>query len=160
MRVGVYFCRCGGIISDRIDAEEVRRALEATGAIAYFRTVDLACGEDGIAEITSDLRANRPDAVVVAACSPRDHEDTFRRVLAGAGLDALLRTLLRRSTPRLAFLLSRAAIVALARAPLTRMPVVPPVMPLPVPIVVRPLRWTCGPTRQLGPRTTSSSMIA
>ena len=28
MKVGVYFCRCGGIVSDKIDGEEIRRRLK------------------------------------------------------------------------------------------------------------------------------------
>jgi heterodisulfide reductase subunit A2 len=90
MNVGVYFCRCGGIVSDKINGDALRERLEATGEIAYFESVELACSGEGIELVTADLRAKRPDAVVIAACSPRDHEETFRGVMTAAGLNPFL----------------------------------------------------------------------
>ena len=90
MKVGVYFCRCGGIISDKIDGEEVERACRRPARIAYFTSIDLACSDDGKAQIAEDIKKNKPDRVVIVACSPRDHEETFQGVLAGAGMNPFL----------------------------------------------------------------------
>ncbi len=89
MTTAVYFCRCGGIVSDRIDPEAVGAALAERPGIVY-RVIDLACSEQGQEEMVAELAALRPDRVVVAACSPREHEETFRGVLARAGLNPFL----------------------------------------------------------------------
>ena len=73
MKVGVYFCRCGGIVAGKIDGEEIARRLSKVPEVAYFVTVELACGDDGKATIVSDLKQRRPDRVVIIACSPREH---------------------------------------------------------------------------------------
>jgi heterodisulfide reductase subunit A2 len=90
MKVGVYFCRCGGIVADKVDGEEIRRRLAGIREVAYFRSVELACGDEGKAEMVADLKEKQPDRVVVIACSPREHEETFRSVLASAGLNPFL----------------------------------------------------------------------
>jgi heterodisulfide reductase subunit A2 len=90
MKIGVYFCRCGGIISDKIDQEEVERRLGALGEIAYFQAIDLACDEGGRAAIAAHIGENKPDRVIFLACSPREHEQTFRGVLASGGLNPFL----------------------------------------------------------------------
>jgi heterodisulfide reductase subunit A len=90
MKTGVYFCRCSGIISDKIDVEEVQRRLTGQDGIAYVKAVDLACSDEGKREISEDLDTQRPDRVVVVACSPRDHEETFREVVSNEGLNPFL----------------------------------------------------------------------
>ena len=90
MRVGVYFCRCGGNISEKIPEEKLRAELAAVGGDLCFTAVDFLCSEEGKAAFEDDLRENPVERVVIAACSPRDHEPTFRRVLAAAGLNPYL----------------------------------------------------------------------
>lgn len=90
MKTGVYFCQCGGIITEAIDQEALLAKLRSESGGAYVKIVDLACSEDGRAEIAADLRQEKPDRVVVAACSPREHEETFRQVLAEAGMNPFL----------------------------------------------------------------------
>lgn len=88
MRVGIYFCRCGGIVSDRVDCESLAKALGEDVEVAYVKPVELACGDEGKTFIAEDLRTEKPDRVVVAACSPRDHERTFREVVGSAGMNS------------------------------------------------------------------------
>jgi len=90
MKIGVYFCTCGTNISDRIDGEKVRERLESTGLMAYFKTCPLICSEDGKQFLEQDLLAEKPDRIVIAACSPREHENTFMRVMGQAGMNPYL----------------------------------------------------------------------
>ncbi len=90
MRVGVYFCNCGPNISEKIDSESVHRSVEGVPGFGYFRTVDFLCSSTGTEEMENDLRNEKPDRVVVAACSVRDHEETFREVMSHAGLNPFL----------------------------------------------------------------------
>ena len=90
MKIGVYFCQCGGIITEHIDEELIKTRIMSGGDAAYFKAVELACSEDGKAWMAADLAAEKPDRVIVAACSPREHEETFRGVLSEAGLNPFL----------------------------------------------------------------------
>jgi heterodisulfide reductase subunit A2 len=90
MRIGVYFCRCGGIISDRIDSDELQRQITALGDVAYFTPVDMACSDDDLTRMVEDIREQKPERVVVAACSPREHEQTFRNMMSQAGKNPFL----------------------------------------------------------------------
>ncbi|MBI3987501.1 MAG: CoB--CoM heterodisulfide reductase iron-sulfur subunit A family protein, partial [Lentisphaerae bacterium] len=89
MNIGVYFCNCGTNVSDKIDADEVRRQLQPSG-LSYFQDVPFGCSEDGQAFLERHIKEHRPDRVVIAACSPREHEETFRRVMDRAGLNPYL----------------------------------------------------------------------
>lgn len=90
MKIGVYFCTCGTNIGDRIDSDRVREQLEADGVMAYFTTAPFLCSEEGKQSLEQDLREKRPDRIVIAACSPREHEATFMRVMTRAGMNPFL----------------------------------------------------------------------
>jgi heterodisulfide reductase subunit A2 len=90
MKIGVYFCRCGGILSEKIDEDVLARRLSEMDGVAYVKGVELACADDGKNEIIAHLREERPDRVVFVACSPREHEGTFRGVLEQAGMNPFL----------------------------------------------------------------------
>ncbi|MBI2353468.1 MAG: CoB--CoM heterodisulfide reductase iron-sulfur subunit A family protein [Deltaproteobacteria bacterium] len=90
MKSGVYFCNCGTNISDRIDSNRVRESLAASGRIAYFKTCPFLCSEEGKSFLEQDLRDEQPDRIVIAACSPREHEATFMRVMGQAGMNPYL----------------------------------------------------------------------
>lgn len=80
-------CTCSGIISERIDWERVQSLLAAHPVRPVLIVDELACGADNLEQLSELLRREQPDHVVVAACSPREHEATFRRLLAGAGIN-------------------------------------------------------------------------
>lgn len=84
MKIGVYFCNCGGNISDKIDPAAVTAGL---GEVAFVKTCDYLCSEEGQNFLREDLKAEKPDRLVVAACSPRDYESTFMRVAGEAGVN-------------------------------------------------------------------------
>jgi heterodisulfide reductase subunit A len=86
----VYFCTCGGNISGKIDPESVRRQVAVLGATVRFQPVEFLCSEEGLALLARDLKEERVERVVIAACSPREHEATFRKALAEAGINPYL----------------------------------------------------------------------
>jgi heterodisulfide reductase subunit A len=90
MKVGLYFCTCGTNNSATIDAETVIAELTAQFPESYAATVEFACSAEGKAFIKDHLLANRPDRVVVAACSPREYESTFMQILSEAGINPYL----------------------------------------------------------------------
>ncbi len=89
-RTAVYVCHCGQNIASAVDVEAVSRAVEGAPGVARVRHYPYLCSRPGQDLIAADLRAGGIDRVVVAACSPRMHEATFRRVLADNGLNPFL----------------------------------------------------------------------
>ncbi len=87
MRVGVFICHCGNNIAGTVDvakvAEETRKLPDVVYATDYMYT----CSEPGQDEIKQAIAREGLNRVVVAACSPRMHEVTFRRTVEKAGLN-------------------------------------------------------------------------
>jgi heterodisulfide reductase subunit A len=90
MRIGIYFCNCGTNISEKINADSVREKILHFHDDLLFQPVDFMCSEEGKEFIKSDIKNNNIDRVVIAACSPREHEQTFMRVLSNAGVNPYL----------------------------------------------------------------------
>jgi heterodisulfide reductase subunit A len=89
-RVGVYVCHCGGNISDVVDVEKVTAYAARLEGVTVARHYPFMCSNPGQALIEDDIGAGRVNRVVVASCSPRLHENTFRKALARAGLNPYL----------------------------------------------------------------------
>ncbi|MDD2854603.1 MAG: FAD-dependent oxidoreductase, partial [Desulfuromonadaceae bacterium] len=90
MKIGVYFCNCGTNIADKVNSDLVAEAVKTFPDHHYFVVLDFICSEDGRLQFEESLKGEQPDRVVVAACSPRDHENTFRRCLINAGINPYL----------------------------------------------------------------------
>ena len=87
IRIGVYVCQCGSNIAGTVDTETVRAFAEALPCVVLARSPKYTCSDVGQAEIMNDIREKNLNRVVVAACSPRMHEPTFRRTVEAAGLN-------------------------------------------------------------------------
>jgi heterodisulfide reductase subunit A len=90
LRVGVYICSCGTNISDNIDIDELVRFSSSLDNVGYVKVNKLLCSEDGRNYLAEDIIKEKPDRVVIAACTPKEHEKTFRNVLLKAGLNPYL----------------------------------------------------------------------
>lgn len=87
MRTAVYLCNCGANISERIDYEAIARELGQHADVAYIKTVDFICSDESKQAVAAELCEQRPDRVVIAACSPREYERTFMELLESAGMN-------------------------------------------------------------------------
>ncbi len=85
-KIGVYICHCGGNISDYVDVEQVRRAIEEEG-VEMVKTTMFACADSSQKEMVADIKERNLDGMVVASCSPKLHLLTFRAVAERAGLN-------------------------------------------------------------------------
>lgn len=85
MKVGVFVCQCGLNIARVIDTKNLVDYVE--NFASYAKELSYACSDQGQEEIVSAIKEKKLDAVVVAACSPKLHEVTFRRAVARAGLN-------------------------------------------------------------------------
>mgnify|MGYP000852742178 CR=1 FL=1 len=89
-RTGVYVCHCGSNIAGVIDCPALAERARSLPGVAVARDCDYMCSDAGQALIRSDIETLGLDRVVVAACSPRMHEHTFRAALEEAGLNPYL----------------------------------------------------------------------
>jgi heterodisulfide reductase subunit A len=86
-RVGVYICHCGGNISDYVDVKKVAEEIGKEENVVVAREVMFACSDSSQNEMVQDVKSHKLDRLIVASCSPRLHEVTFRNVAQRAGLN-------------------------------------------------------------------------
>jgi len=89
-RVGVFICHCGSNIAGTVDVGRVREAAEKLPGVVVAKENRYTCSDLGQDEIIKAIKENDVNRVVVAACSPRMHEPTFRNCLKEAGLNPYL----------------------------------------------------------------------
>ncbi|MCK6480525.1 MAG: FAD-dependent oxidoreductase [Planctomycetes bacterium] len=89
-RVGVYVCQCGHNIGRVVDCEAVAKYASGLGGVVHASTNRYSCSEPGQNGMVKDIVEKKLDRVVIAACSPRLHEPTFRKMLETAGLNPYL----------------------------------------------------------------------
>ena len=87
MRIGVYICHCGVNIKANVNVAKLTKFAEQLPHVRVARDYLYICSEPGQQLIKKDIEEHGLDRVVVASCSPRMHEVTFRKVLRSAGLN-------------------------------------------------------------------------
>ncbi len=87
MKTGVYVCHCGSNIAKMVDCESVTTWAEGLEHVTVAREHKFMCSNPGQAMIEDDIHELGLDRVVVASCSPRMHELTFRGACARAGVN-------------------------------------------------------------------------
>jgi heterodisulfide reductase subunit A len=89
-RIGVYVCRCGLNIAKTVDCAGVAAEASRLDDVVISKEIGYACSQPGQHSIVDDIQAHGLDRIVVASCSPRLHEPTFRQMLKTAGLNPYL----------------------------------------------------------------------
>ena len=90
LRIGVYVCHCGKNIAGSVDCEEVSRYASTLPHVVLSKHNLYSCSDPGQESIKKDIIENKLNRVVVASCTPRLHEPTFRRTCEDAGLNKYL----------------------------------------------------------------------
>ena len=86
MKIGVYICDCGINIGATVDVPAVIEYAKTLPNVIIARENKYTCSDPGQESIRKDIKELGVDRVVVAACSPRMHEPTYRNVLKDCGL--------------------------------------------------------------------------
>ncbi|MDO8491005.1 MAG: CoB--CoM heterodisulfide reductase iron-sulfur subunit A family protein [Dehalococcoidia bacterium] len=89
-RIGVFVCHCGSNIAGVVDINRTVEAARKMPQVVYAADAKYTCSEAGQSAIRDAIKQHRLNRVVVSACSPRMHENTFRRTVASAGLNPYL----------------------------------------------------------------------
>ncbi|MEW6770167.1 MAG: CoB--CoM heterodisulfide reductase iron-sulfur subunit A family protein [Bacillota bacterium] len=86
-RIGVFVCWCGSNIGGVLDCPELARVAGSFPGVVFSTDYKYVCSDPGQNLIVESIRKHGLDRVVVASCSPRLHEETFRQALRRAGLN-------------------------------------------------------------------------
>ncbi len=90
LRIGVYVCHCGKNIGGTVDCVDVADFARALPGVALAKDSLYTCSEPGQEQIKADIREHKLNRVVVASCTPRLHEPTFRAACEAGGLNPYL----------------------------------------------------------------------
>ena len=89
-RIGVFICHCGENIGATVDCEKVAKTCACLPGVEHSVDYKYMCSEPGQSLIREAIKEKKLDGVVVAACSPRMHEPTFRKACAEMGMNPFL----------------------------------------------------------------------
>ncbi len=90
MKIGVFICHCGSNIAATVDTAAVAEAARTFPGVVFATDTMYTCSEPGQDEIVDAIKDHNLRGVVVASCTPRMHEQTFRRTVERAGLNPYL----------------------------------------------------------------------
>ena len=86
-RIGVFVCHCGSNIAGVVDCPRVTEEASKMPGVVVARDNKYTCSDLGQEEIVKAIKEAKVDRVVIASCSPRMHEPTFRACIQRAGLN-------------------------------------------------------------------------
>lgn len=89
-RIGVFVCHCGENISRTVDVEQVALQAARIPGVAFATDYKYMCSDPGQTLLKKAIHEHRLTHIVVAACSPRMHERTFRKAVEQAGINPFL----------------------------------------------------------------------
>ena len=90
LRIGVFVCDCGTNIAGTVDTDGLVEYAQRLPDVVFVGHSRFACSDPGQKEIMEAIEEHRLDRVVVAACTPRQHEITFRHCVEEGGLNPYL----------------------------------------------------------------------
>ena len=90
LRIGVYICHCGTNIAGTVDVETLADFAKGLPHVTIARHYKYMCSDPGQELVKRDIQEYNLNRIVVAACSPSLHENTFRRAAEDVGLNRFL----------------------------------------------------------------------
>ncbi len=89
-KIGVFICECGPNIKEAIEINEVIHTIQDKENVTLVERFRLLCSDEGKEFLKNHIQEHNLTRVVIAACSPKEHEATFRKVVGEAGLNPFL----------------------------------------------------------------------
>ena len=81
-RIGVFICYCGSNIAGTVDVEAVAEMARTLPDVVYVETNKYTCSDPGQEGVRNAIIEHNIDRVVMGTCSPRMHENTWRKLLS------------------------------------------------------------------------------
>jgi len=89
-RVGVFVCDCGTNIASVVDTEQVAAYAGTLSGVVYATTYKYMCSDPGQELVRNAIKEHNLEQVVIASCSPRMHENTFRKAVQAGGINGYM----------------------------------------------------------------------
>ena len=86
-RIGVFVCHCGSNIAATVDVKKVVEMVAMEPGVVHAEDYQYMCSEAGQAKIAEAVKEKKLTGIVVCSCSPRMHENTFRKAASAALVD-------------------------------------------------------------------------
>jgi heterodisulfide reductase subunit A len=86
-RIGVFVCWCGSNIAETVDVAQAAAVIAKIPGVVHSVDYKYMCSDPGQELVKQAIKEHNLTGVVVASCSPRMHEKTFRKAAADAGLN-------------------------------------------------------------------------
>jgi len=86
-KIGVFVCWCGSNIAATVDVKAVAESAYSCPGVVYATDYQYMCSESGQTMIKQAIKEYGLTGIVIASCSPRMHETTFRKTAQAAGLN-------------------------------------------------------------------------
>lgn len=86
-RIGVFICQCGVNIAEKVDTEKVAEEISKLPSVEHATDYKFMCSSPGQKLIKDAINEHGLDRVIVAACSPQMHQQTFQRAIESEGLN-------------------------------------------------------------------------
>lgn len=86
-RVGVFVCDCGTNIASVVDTEKVAEYASMLPGVVFATTYKYMCSDPGQELVRNAIQEQGLEQVVIASCSPRMHEKTFRGAVEAGGIN-------------------------------------------------------------------------
>ena len=83
-KIGVFVCHCGTNIAATVDVEAVAKTLGKEPGVVFAADYPYMCSQTGQQMIQDKIHELGLTGVVICSCSPRMHEQTFRKACAKA----------------------------------------------------------------------------
>ena len=89
-KLGVFVCWCGSNIAGSVDIDKAVEEASRLDGVVHAEDYMYMCSDPGQQKVKDTIREKGLDGVVVACCSPRMHENTFRKAAGSVGLNSYL----------------------------------------------------------------------
>jgi heterodisulfide reductase subunit A2 len=86
-RIGVFVCHCGTNIAGTVDVKAVAETLGKENGVVYATDYTYMCSASGQQLISDAIKEKNLTGIVVCSCSPRMHENTFRKCAERSGIN-------------------------------------------------------------------------
>ncbi|UCE36594.1 MAG: hydrogenase iron-sulfur subunit [Thermoplasmata archaeon] len=90
IRVGVFVCDCGSNIAGVVDVASVVEYARTLDDVVFADEGKWICSVDYLSKIQEYIKEHDLNRVVVACCTPRTHEPTFKSTVKEGGLNPYL----------------------------------------------------------------------
>ncbi len=87
LRIGVFVCHCGANIGRVVNVPEVVEYSLRLPHVVHAQEQLFSCSTESTNQIMNVVREKKLNRVIVAACTPKTHEPTFRYSLREGGLN-------------------------------------------------------------------------